>query len=57
MSNEKKSNEQKAPAIQPTKAPIPGAPGVEEVAETDLDNLAGGAKAWCTLTCGVGSQL
>jgi hypothetical protein len=55
MSNDKKNTDHKAPAIQPTKAPSPVALPVEEVAEADLDNLAGGAMKWCTVSCGIGS--
>lgn len=48
MSNEIKKDDAKVPAQQP-KQPLPATQEIEEVAETDLDGVAGG---WCVLTCG-----
>ena len=48
MSNDKK-HDNKTPAADPKKLPLPATEQVEEIAETDLDGVAGG---WCTVTTG-----
>ena len=52
MSHDSKSNDEKNPATETKKQPLPAIES-EQVTDSDLDEVAGGMAAWCTVTgCG-----